>query len=151
VNKVRARSIVFLIVNMAKSVADLVILLLRRRGLLTLIAHLLRAFGSHALLFFEALLSRLTTSVLSILGGLLAALLLAASWLRLSRSALRRLLIGLEPSTLLLGLRPLLLKGLALLARFLLTLVLLVLIGQRGLLWLKDPAGCTIAASLLSY
>jgi hypothetical protein len=46
VDEVRARAIIFLIVKVTQPVADLVILLLRGRGLLPLVAHLLRAFGS---------------------------------------------------------------------------------------------------------
>jgi hypothetical protein len=124
---------------MTKASADLIILLLCRSGLGALIAHLLRAFGNHALLFFEALTGNLLPLLEASLGRiLLASLLLASSGRqRLGRRTGRRLLSAA------LFICP------TLCFRILCGLVLLVLIGHCGLLWLKEKRTALLPPAIL--
>jgi hypothetical protein len=103
VNIVRAGAVVFLVVNMTKTGADLVIFLLRRSGLLPLVAYLLRAFRNGSLLLIElsptsllslllCLLSRLTALLLA-RPLLLAALLLSSPTLFVSPTLGFRILL----------------------------------------------------------
>jgi hypothetical protein len=114
---------------MTETSADLVVLLLRRSGLRAFVPRLLRPLSSGALL----LIKYLPTSLLRILPSLLAllaALLLPGPLLALLLAAL-------------LG-TPLFVR-LTLGFRILCGLVLLVLIGQCGLLWLREPGGAIAA------
>jgi hypothetical protein len=58
VDEIGPRTIGFLIVDMTKTVADLIILLLCWRGLLAFVAYLLRPFRSSALFLIESLSTR---------------------------------------------------------------------------------------------
>jgi hypothetical protein len=129
VDEIRSRTIVFLIVDMTKPIAKLVIFLLRRRGPLALVAYLLRALSNHALF----LVIGTSTSLLQLILIRLLTRLLLPSPLLLTRL----LRLG----------SPALFVSPTLCFRILCGLVLLVLIGQCGLLWLRE-AGGTIAARM---
>jgi hypothetical protein len=87
VNEVRPRAIIFLVVDMTQTAADLVILLLRRRRLLPFVPYLLRPLANHALLLVVALtgdfLALLYAALKRILLALLATLLLPGPLLAL--------------------------------------------------------------------
>jgi hypothetical protein len=139
VDEIGPRTIGFLIVDMTKTVADLIILLLCWRGLLAFVAYLLRPFRSSALFLIESLSTRflylIRPDLLALLSrpllALLATLLLTA--LLATTALLSRLRIGLKPPALLLGCSPLLLYSLALAS-----LSLILITGHDGLLWLME-------------
>jgi hypothetical protein len=119
VDEIRPRTVILLIVDMTEPVSKLVIFLLSRRGLLTLVAYLLRTLCNGTLFLVKSL----TTSLLQLILICLLALLTRLSRLRLGRSTLRWLL------------RPALFVSPTLGFRILLCLIWLI--GQCGLLWLK--------------
>jgi hypothetical protein len=125
VNEIRAGTIIFLIVNMTKPTAYLVVFLLRRSRLLALVAYLLRAFANHTLFLVVAL----TGNFLALLYAALERVLLALPLLPRLITLLPR-----HPSIALLS-TPLFI-GPTLCFRILCGLVL-ILIGHYGLLWLR--------------
>jgi hypothetical protein len=122
VDEIRAGAIIFLIVNMAKPTADLVIFLLRRGGLLALVSDLLRALANHTLFLIVTLTRNFLALLNAALERVLLALLLAGPLLALLALAL---------------LSPTLFVGPTLSFRVLCGLVL-ILIGHYGLLWLRE-------------
>jgi hypothetical protein len=130
---IRPRAIIFLVIDVPKTSANLVVFLLRRSRLRPFVPRLLRPLRSSALLLIEHLatcLLRVLASLLALLPGLLSSPLLTLLALALLLS-------------------PTLFVGPTLSFRILCGLVLLVLIGQCGLLWLNET-GSTIAACCLS-
>jgi hypothetical protein len=130
VDEIRSRTVILLIVDMTEPVSKLVIFLLSRRGLLTLVAYLLRTLCNGTLFLVKSLTTSLLQLILICLLTLLARL---PRRLRLGRSTLRWLL------------RPTLFVSPTLGFRILLCLIRLI--GQCGLLWLREPGG-TIAARM---
>jgi hypothetical protein len=76
VNEIRAGTIIFLIVNMTKPTAYLVVFLLRRSRLLALVAYLLRALANHTLFLVVALTGNFLALLYAALERVLLALLL---------------------------------------------------------------------------
>jgi hypothetical protein len=127
VNEIRAGTIIFLIVNMTKPTAYLVVFLLRRSRLLALVAYLLRALANHTLFLVVALTGNFLALLYAALERVLLAL-LAGSYL--AALLARHASIALLSTPLFIG--P------PLCFRILCGLVLLVLIGHYGLLWLRE-------------
>jgi hypothetical protein len=137
---IRARAIIFLVIDVPKTSADLVVFLLCRSRLRAFVPRLLRAFSRQPLFIFVTSAGHFLAYGRATLKGVLL------TTLRLSGS-----LLALLPALLALALllSPTLFVGPPLSIGILCGLVLLVLIGHYGLLWLIET-GSTIAACRLS-
>jgi hypothetical protein len=138
---IRAGAIIFFVINVTKARTDLVIFLLRRRRLGAFVPRLLRAFSRQPLFIFVTSPSHFLAYGRATLKGVLLAT------LRLSGP-----LLGLLPALLALALllSPTLFVGPTLSFRILCGLVLLVLIGHYGLLWLKGNRAASLPPVLIT-